>query len=60
MNEIEAKVTLEQKARKSGGDRYQGELLGAPWQVYLPQTVSRPGSKQEPIEGFTIKLSYPG
>ena len=34
-------VNLERAARKSGADRYQGTLDGKPWQVYIPQSITR-------------------
>ena len=37
----EVTVYPEKLARKSGGDRYKGLLLGKEWQVYLPQELTR-------------------
>ena len=34
-------VNLERAARKTGADRYQGTLDGKPWQVYIPQSITR-------------------
>ena len=34
-------VNMERAARKTGADRYQGTLDGKPWQVYIPQSITR-------------------
>lgn len=36
-------VTPDKLAKKSGGDRYKGQLLGKEWQIYLPQEITRTG-----------------
>jgi len=52
-------VNLERAARKTGADRYQGTLDGKPWQVYIPQSTTRPPSQITPggiIKSFTITI----
>lgn len=47
-------ITLEKLARSAGGDRYQGLLMDKPWQIYLPQAITRPNGK--PLRHFTITI----
>ena len=48
-------VNLERAARKSGADRYQGTLDGKPWQVYIPQSITRV-KLVEVTKSFTITI----
>jgi hypothetical protein len=48
-------VNLERAARKTGADRYQGTLDGKPWQVYIPQSITRV-KLVEVTKSFTITI----
>ena len=50
----EVTVYIEKLARKSGGDRYQGLLLGKEWQVYLPQEITR--TNKESVKQIKITI----
>ena len=49
-------VKLEKAARKSGGDRYVGQLKGQDWSVYLPQSITRPDNSPVPVPTLTITI----
>ena len=53
-------VNLERAARKTGADRYQGTLDGKPWQVYIPQSITRKMiaeiGKSAVVHSFTITI----
>ncbi len=54
--EIKTTLKLTRPAKKSGGDRYEGELEGSPITFYVPQSISRPDDK-EPRKEVTLTLS---
>lgn len=57
MSEREFTFKLIQSARKSGGDKYETSVEGdpRPWQVYVPQSISR--AFGEPKKKLIIKVS---
>jgi len=61
MPKFEIKLTLENAARKSGGDKYEGLFIHesgatASIQPYVPQLISRPdGGKPVPVMNLTLE-----
>lgn len=54
-----AKINLElvQAARKSGGDKYEGDVKGEtrPFSIYVPQVISR-ANGPTPAEKITVTI----
>lgn len=49
-------LELVKMARKSGGDRYEGEFQGNDYVQYIPQNISRPNNRPEPLPKAKITL----
>ena len=49
-------VNLIQPARKSGGDKYEGN--DGRFVLYVPQYISRPAGQPQPVEKLKITFEY--
>lgn len=61
MKKIQIKLTLINPARKSGGDKYEGEIEGQdfkPYLHYIPQSISRDTPNGQPAKEIMCTLEF--
>lgn len=49
-------VKLVQRARRSGGDKYESD--DGRFTIYVPQYISRPAGQPEPVEKLKVIFEY--